>query len=276
MRRRASSPTPKPEAQGAAKEREAIMGAMKQELARSSKSLKFKTYDAPYFIAYQMKDVKQRGLTGKYGSIIGEDNERSRHVYAEVRVGDHSFDNYANVDNEAFRLNETSVDKRAPLDANSMALRGVLWRLTDQAYKKALSDYLTEKGGAVYAPEEVTKVPSFSKEKPATFRSASTPESFDEKSWRETIKEVTAQMVKAEGIVDSSMDVSQRSTVRYLATSEGTDIIDEQVVYAIHIEAYTRASDGMKLDNGRSYYARTASELPLGPGHQGRRGDHAR
>ena len=244
------------------KEREALMGAMKKELARSSTRLKFKTYDAPYFIAYQMKDVKRRGLTGKYGSIISEDNDRSRHVYTEVRVGDHSFDNYANIDNEAFRLNETAVDKRAPLDANPMALRGVLWRMTDQAYKKALSDYLTKKGGAVYAPEERTKVPSFSKEKPATFRGPSTSKPFDEKAWRQTIKEVTAQMVKSKGVVDSSMDVSQRTTVRYLTTSSGTDIIDEEVVYAIHIEAYTRAPDGMRLDNGRSYYARTASELP--------------
>lgn len=259
-----AAPTPptQPASQGAAKEREAIMGAMKQELSRSSKSLKFKTYDAPYFIAYQMKDVRRRGLKGKYGSIISEDNERSRHLYTEVRVGDHSFDNYANVNNEAFRLNETSVDKRAPLDANPMALRGVLWRMTDQAYKKALSDYLTKKGGAVYAPEKSTKVPSFSKEKPATFRHAPSASSFDAKAWRKTIQEVTTQMVKSKGIVDSSMDVSQRSTVRYLATSAGTDIIDEQVVYAIHIEAYMRAPDGMRLDNGRSYYARTADALP--------------
>lgn len=261
----AASPAKKTQtsdAQGNAKSREVVIGAMKQELKRSMSKLKFKDYKAPYFMAYQLKDHKRLGLTGKYGSVVSKTDSRTRYLYTEIRVGDHSFDNYANIDNEAFRLNETPVDKRAPLDNNAMALRGVLWRMTDAAYKKALSDYLTKKGGAVYSPEKKTSLPSFSKEKMHKYRGQTQKVEFDQQTWKKHIATITKQMVKSKNVVDSSMDVSVTRVVRYLTTSTGADIIDEQVIYAIHIEAITRAKDGMKLDNGRSYYARSAAQLP--------------
>jgi len=242
--------------------REQVLDAMKAELERSRNSLKFKDYDAPYYIAYRLKDIEQRSITGKFGSIIVDSDERQRYVYTEVRVGDYAFDNHANIDNEAFRLSEYQADKRAPLDENLKAIRGTLWLLTDEAYKKALSDYLTKKGGAVYATEDKTNVDSFSKEKPSKFRGAITPVSFDEASWSKQVKALTKKMRDADGILDAIMDVGVTKTTRYLVTSEGTTIVDDIVIYSIQLEAMTRADDGMALENSRTFYARTQDGLP--------------
>ena len=245
-----------------ASEREEVIGAMQAEMQRSIKDLKFKDYDAPYFVAYQLKDLDSRSVTGRFGSLIDTSNSRNRYVYTEVRVGSYSFDNFANIDNEAFRLQEYSVDKRAPLDGNTLALRGILWQLTDEAYKKALSDFLTKKGGAVYATDEKTDVPSFSKERTAKFRDDLRGVPFDQKKWGEVVKRMTAKMRKSKILIDGAMEVTVNHTTRYLVTSEGTDIVDNEVVYSIQIEAMARAEDGMPLENGRTFYARTAGELP--------------
>jgi predicted Zn-dependent protease len=245
-----------------ASEREEVIDAMQAELQRSMKQLKFKDYDAPYFIAYQLKDLDSQSVTGRFGSLIDRSDTRNRYVYTEVRVGDYAFDNFANIDNEAYRLQEYSVDKRAPLDTNMLALRGILWQLTDEAYKKALSDFLTKKGGAVYATDEKTDVPSFSKERTQKYRGEVRAAPFDQEKWAKVVERMTARMRKSKVLIDGAMEVSVNHTTRYLVTSEGTDIVDDQMVYSIQIEAVARADDGMPLENGRTFYARTASELP--------------
>jgi predicted Zn-dependent protease len=69
-------------------------------------------------------------------------------------------------------------------------------------------------------------------------------------------------MLDEEQLIDSAVDVSATRVVRYLASSEGRSIVDEFTLYAIQVEAWARADDGMLLDNGRSFYARDVGDMP--------------
>ena len=260
-----TAPTPSQSAQQpqvTAAERGAILGAMEQELARSMEQLKFKDYQSPYFIAYQLKDVAQQSVFGRFGSLLARDDTRTRLLYTEVRVGDYSFDNFANIDAESFRMQDFESEHRAPLDADTTALRGALWSLTDDMYKAALSDYLTKKGGAVYATEEKTDVPSFSREPAASFDLVDQRPEFDRKRWEELTKKVTTKLREASWMLNATMEVASTYTTRYFVNSEGTRILDDHLVYSIQIEALARAKDGMALTNGRSFYAREVESLP--------------
>ena len=242
-------------------EREAIVDALQTELQRGM-TLRFRDYEAPYFIGYTVKDHTEETIRGKYGAIATDDTTRQRTAYVEVRVGDYAFDNKANVEGESFRLTEYQADRQVPIDANDHALRGTLWLLTDEAYKKAVSDYLTKKGAAVYATDEKTKVASFSTESAVKHRGPARRLTFDREHWRDVVRSVSRRMLKAPQLIDSAIDVSASRIVRYLITSEGTSIVDEFTIYSIHVEAWARADDGMLLDNGRSFYARDADRLP--------------
>lgn len=245
-------------------EREQLLDAMKAELKRSQASLRFKDYKTPYFLAYQLKEVQTDSVTARYGGVISQGPSRVRNLYVEVRVGDYTFDNFANIDNESFRMGDDPSDRRAPLDTRPMALRGALWRLTDEVYKKALSEYLTKKGGAVYATEDKTRTPIFSKlsTPPASYRSPVTALSFDRAKWKKVSQSLSDQIKADASIIDSSVEIGVIKTTRYLTTSEGADIADERTIYSIQISAVTRAPDGMKLEHGRSFYARTPAKLP--------------
>ncbi len=253
-----SAPTPEQRLQT----RDAMLGALKSELTRSISKLRFKDYEAPYFVAYRLADVERHDLSGKFGSIISESSSHDRVVYTEVRVGDYAFDNHANIDNESFRFADYEPDRRAPLTDDADALRGVLWLLTDDAYKRALSEYLTKKGGAVYATDEKTDVASFSKEEASSHRGPQKDLTFGKKSWEKRIERLTRMMRQSDIVLDAQMDVSAQRTTRYFVNSEGSEIIDEHVIYSIQIEAMTRAEDGMRLQNSRSFYAPAEAELP--------------
>lgn len=248
--------------QAETEEREAVLGAMEAELQRGMKKLKFRDYEAPYFIGYVVKDRTEETIAGKYGAISTDDTTRLRTAYVEVRVGDYQFDNHANVEGESFRLSEYQADPTVPLEAAPAALRGTLWLLTDEAYKKAVSDFLTKKGGAVYATDDKTAVPSFSRETAVRHRGPARRIEFDRDHWREIVRDVSASMLREKQLIDSAIGVNASRVVRYLTTSEGTSIVDEFTLYSIQVEAWARADDGMMLEHGRSFYARDARELP--------------
>jgi len=241
--------------------RDRISEAMKAELDRSME-MRFRDYEPPYFIAYGLNDVNTTTIAAKFGSVFMDDESRARSAYVEVRVGSYDFDNYANIEGESFRLADYSPARNAPLDDNVEAVRGAFWLLTDDVYKKAVSDYLTKRGSSVYDTDAKTAVPSFSKEAPVKFRGEFRSKDLDTEQWKKVLAQISASLAKDDVILDSQVDLTVSHHTRYFVNSEGTDIIEEHLLYSLQLAAFARAEDGMLLDTGRSFYARASSQLP--------------
>ena len=73
-------------------ERGAVLAAMAAELSRSTERLRLKGYEAPYFVAYQVKDVTRHELGGRYGAIFEDDQPPRAEALVDVRVGSYEFD----------------------------------------------------------------------------------------------------------------------------------------------------------------------------------------
>jgi predicted Zn-dependent protease len=58
------------------------------------------------------------------------------------------------------------------------------------------------------------------------------------------------------------MKVTAEKQVRWFTSSEGTALVTEETLYAIHVQAVARAVDGQLLENSRDFYARTEATLP--------------
>src|SRR5215467_9317651 len=77
---------------------DAVMRAMRDELARSMKKLQLETLQKPYFISYRVVDVDNCSITASFGAMTTSICEprgaaRNRNLGVEVRVGDHARDN---------------------------------------------------------------------------------------------------------------------------------------------------------------------------------------
>src|SRR5262249_12737587 len=70
-----------------------VLLAMKAELSRSMAKLRLKGYEAPYFIAYSVRDYRQGETLARFGALVSNLSTRNRQAYAEVRVGDYQLDN---------------------------------------------------------------------------------------------------------------------------------------------------------------------------------------
>ena len=246
--------------------RQRMLGALAEELTRAKVSLQLKGHDAPYFIAYGVRGVDSQEIGAKYGALFLDHHKHDRRLQVDVRVGSYELDN--STQQEMFEFGDSDsgylAGREAPLDDDELALRNSLWLLTDEAYKKSLSAYLKKKGKEVYRPDDPDQPPSFSREEARTSLAPPLPHPFDKQAWIREARAQTARMQPHPEIFDSQMRVSCDHEEREYATSEGTRIIQESAIYGLHVLAYSRAPDGMLLENSRDFYSASEAELPRG------------
>lgn len=247
--------------------RRSILAAMKDELRHSMEKLRLDDHEAPYFVAYQLKELQGYGILSRYGAIFDERSRREGKLFVDVRVGSYESDSSERPSEPSFFFSDPGgptylAPMDAPLDVHPDALRTALWLLTDQQYKAALSSWLKGKAQQVYSPKEKEKVDSFSRVEPVRFVQDPVAFSFDREKWKEVSRRLSSLMAERGELVDSEIRVTADKQLRILATSEGAELVTEETLYAIHLQAVTRAPDGELLDNARSFYASTEGGLP--------------
>jgi TldD protein len=242
----------------------ALLDAMSQETGRSMERLRIQGYEAPYFLAYQVKDLRQEEVGGRFGALFEDVVRHDRKLFVDLRVGSYDFDS-SNRDELSMFLGQEGqtwfAPKEAPLEDDPEALRNALWLVTDEKYKEALSTYFKKKSKGVYRAEE-DRTPSFSREAQQRHVDAALPFAFDRARWRGEVKRITAMFREHPALFDSSMKVTAEKEVRWFTSSEGSALVTEQVLFGVHVQAVARASDGQLLENGRDFYARSEASLP--------------
>jgi len=246
--------------------RGALLDSMKAELARSMERLRLSGFEAPYFIAYQVRDHRTEEVTGRFGAVFDDQSRHDRRLAADVRVGSYALDSSGPQDDLSFFVGPEQqtwfAPREAPVDDDPLALRGALWLVTDEKYKEALSTWFKKKSRTVYRADEADRAPSLSLEAPQAHVDPPLAFPFDRSRWREEARALSALFRDHPDVFDASVKVAADKQVRWLATSEGTALLTEEALYAVHVQATARAVDGQLLDNSRDFYARTEGGLP--------------
>lgn len=261
--KKAAVPSPAPKKKD---QRLVVLGALKDELARSKQKLRLTGEDGPYFIRYIVRDYDDYDLGARFGAIFDDNYQHVRQGAVEVRVGSYQFDNTADDSTERM-LDFDDFDRYqppvyVPVDDDPDALRATLWLQTDARYKEALATLHKKRGSRVTKMVEDEKMPSFSKEKPARAVDAPANVAFDHAAWSDRVRRVSALMKKYPEIFDSQVKMSVDHQTRYLVTSEGTELVSERLIYSIQLLASARAHDGLLISHFKSFYGGSEAEMP--------------
>lgn len=244
-----------------------LITAMSEEMQRAMSRLRLKGYEAPYFIAYSVRDYESYELTGRFGALIARSHGRNRTAYAEVRVGDYRLDNTSS-ERDLFDVSDPDTydpPTEAPIDDDPQALRATLWLLTDAKYKRALAAYAKKRGKRATTIVEDEHLPSFSREKPAKHVDPPAPLKLDEAQVAERVRAASALFKQYPDLFDATVKLGADRVVRYFVNSEGSQVVTERVIYSAHVAAATRAKDGMLLEHEKDFYGRELGELPDEP-----------
>jgi TldD protein len=254
-------PAPPPLPDGSVK---TTVSAMQKELARAMGKMRLKGYEAPYFIAYGVRDYDEREVTARFGALVSKDRDHGRQAHVEVRVGDYQLDNTSS-EHEIFDLSDPDSwepPSQTTLDDDPQALRNTLWLLTDAKYKRALADYAKKRGRRATAVVEDESLPSFSKETRNVSVDALGTIDWNEDSLAARVRQASLRFRNYPELLDATMRFSLDRVTRYITNSEGSLVVSDRVIYGVHMTAVTRAKDGMLLQHDKVFYARTPSGLP--------------
>jgi TldD protein len=243
-----------------------VLGALEAEMTRSKRKLRLPGEDAPYFMRYLVREYDDYDLAARFGAMFDDSYQHVRQGAVEVRVGSYQFDNTAN--DPAEKLFDFDDFDRyqppiyAPLDDDVDAMRATMWLQTDTRYKQALAALHKKRGTRVTHMVEDEKLPSFSREKTAHAVDLPVTLSLDRATWSDRLRRVSALFKQYPEIFDSQVKMSVDHQTRFIVTSEGTELVNERLIYSIQLLASARAPDGFLINHFKSFYGATEAEMP--------------
>lgn len=242
-----------------------LVVALRAELARAQSKLRLRGYEAPYFLAYAIRELENFELVGRFGALQRHDRNRARAAYVEVRVGDYQLDNSGEPSDST--MDPDDVDGYEPgvevaIDDNPEAIRGTLWLLTDMKYKRALSAFAKKRGKRANALIEDEDLPSFSREKPTTFIAPERALERDEVALAELVRTASARFKTFPHVFDANVRIDGERIRRTMVTSEGALVATERILFGLHVVAGARAKDGTLVEQQKDFYGHAVTDLP--------------
>jgi len=240
---------------------DAVMRAMKDELARSMSQLHLQQMDKPYFIAYRAQDVTHNEISATLGSLTSSRGtpSRNRVLGVELRVGDYALDNTNFFSMQRLRSGPAAMlfsgVGQGSLDDNYSQIRREFWLATDTQYKRALED-LTAKKAAMKMRNGGETLPDFSKEKPTSLTAPSVSSVPDLGPLEELARELSAVFRSAPEIERSSVTIHFRNVVVRYVNSEGASFVRSDPLLKLEVQAQSQSADGLPISDSFSIYGR--------------------
>ena len=237
-------------------EDDAVLEVMYEELDRSYSILK-EVDQPPYYLSYEIIQENSFTVNGGFGQVFSENRSKLNRLYLEIRVGGFELDNTHPIPMRGFGFGDmlAALDTSGiPID-NKDALRTVLWKQTDTAYKQAVNDYANVLSSMQSLVEEEDQSGDFSNAPTEKYVAPPLAIKENEELLRNKLVRYTTAFSDVEHIVSNQISISQAIETRWFVNTDGTRIKDESVLYFISIAATSKADDGMILQRTLTYQA---------------------
>ena len=245
-------------------EDDVLQRALRDELARSMQQLQLEDLEQPYFVSYLVREVKSKGSSATFGSLLNSGEGHSRALSVEVRVGDYALDN---TNFRSFSFGGTGVVRmyggsmQLPLEDDYDELRRKIWLATDGAYKKALED-LARKRATLQNKTRTEEIPDFSGEEPTTAVHEMAPVVLDLDALDQRVRQLSGLFREMPDIYTSRVRFNGSNTSIHYLNSEGSSFSRTSSSLTFTAVAATQAPDGMPLEDFVAVYARSPEDLP--------------
>ncbi|MFN0060012.1 MAG: metallopeptidase TldD-related protein [Planctomycetota bacterium] len=250
-----------------ADDEDVVIRALVDELKRSM-TLQLEDLAKPYFIQYTVDEGVTQRISASYGALVDSDRTQSRRLQNQVRVGGPDLDN-TNFQGSGGAGGRGIGARGAggggaaalPIDDDYTALRQVIWRATDQAYKSAVETF-TEKRAYMEGKELTDRPQDFSPGSKVERISPKVRLDPEVAAWEAKLRELSKRFNDYAHVLDASVDLAAWARNRYLVNSEGTRVRDGDAGVTLTLRAEVQADDGQRLFDQLEYRADAVAKLP--------------
>lgn len=243
-----------------------LMRILKDELQREMSELK-KQDAPPYFISIMVTNQKNYSTSASFGTLTNSSKYERTYLTISVRVGDYSLDNSHELRGDIY--NPAQYDRSAveiPADFNEDAVRSAVWREVNRKYRQAVEAFDKVKANvAVKVREEdlsgdfaaIDKIENYYEE-PLKFEELIG----DKIEWENKVKKYSQPFLIEKNIYVANASLNFILLRKYLLTSEGTNIVQNQVYTQGYVHSMIKSSDGMELPLYKSYFSHLPKNMP--------------
>ncbi len=240
-----------------------IIKIISDELNREFTRLGEENYP-PYYLSYRVDEIHSTAIESTFGSLTQSDNYNGRILTTTIKVGSYELDNTHELKN-GFNTNNTghSFGTIFPVEDTENALRQAIWRVTDRAYKNAVSSYtIIENSLKNDTPKYIG---DFSREPPVNYYEPPPDHSenkLNKPEWENKIKKFSGPFLEEQEIIVGKALLTYVFERKYFISSEGSKIAQNKTYTRLQIFGKIKADDGSLLPLYKSYYAFRPSDLP--------------
>ena len=221
-----------------------ILRAMRAETGRA-RHLKFDGLESPYYVEANVDDIDGFSAIATLGGLLSAGRTHYRSPRVEVRVGSYRFDN-TNYIGSGFIFGSNYDVDRMPLEDNYELLRRYLWLAIDRAYKSAVES-ISRKRAALKNVSIGEQPDDFGKVEPLRRVDPVAPASFNQEAMKALVRRLSGVFAKYPELRNSSVEFNGVHDIRYMETTEGTEVRQQEHVEVIRLRASSQAPDGMML-----------------------------
>jgi predicted Zn-dependent protease len=183
-------------------------------------------------------------------------------VYADVRVGNHRFDNVIDGGLGVRGDERESADwLDGPDGLDAVALQVALWKLTQIKFDEALQDYYDHRKALVseYLRDEVD---SFTRERALVHIDPLRDGSFPREKWEDVLREVSRRHLDHPEVHDPALNLHAERIQRWFVNSDGTRVVTEDVYVEVDVVGWILTEDGVYTEASRQIYSRDVAGVP--------------
>lgn len=231
--------------------------AMTDELARAISKLELPGIGKPYYLSYQLWDMRTANAAASFGALTSSIATPQRLVDIDLRIGDYALDS-SNFTDGFERRQTVSLGAEDDYDA----ARHELWLATDRAYKAA-GEALDRKQAVIKEEaKNPDEAPSFSKDTPVKLAEVA-PLATPELARLEALAgKLSAGFRGNPDAYRGSVRVHEVRGNRYFVSSEGASAAAAFGEVRVTVTCATQADDGMPLHDSIVFVAPTLDQLP--------------
>jgi TldD protein len=239
------------------------MEVMKEEMTRNFEALQ-KEPDPPYYMSYSIDDVRMQSVAGSFGAIMNVADNKVSYLRVEVRAGSYQLDSSHEIRGDSLSSLRSRLGSgvQAPIDESPDALRVILWRETDKAYKNAVESLARVKSQQSVMVAEEDRSDDFSRIEPKNFQEDPIEAVVDLDKWADRIRKFTKEFKKYHFILSSSGSFRNEIRQKHYVNTEGASVSVPAVYMRLQIVAAVKADDGMELPLYLSYFGFKESDFP--------------
>jgi TldD protein len=245
-------------------EKDELLDILIEEMNREMDGFK-NVENPPYFLSYLVTEEHSSRIQSSFGAITGEDNNHSRVLDIDLRIGNYELDNSHEIRDRSFfgsfGYNRTSL----PIENNDAAIKQIIWQATNKKYREAADKYAKVLADASLVVEKEDTSADFTKEKAYQYYEKPLLENklkIDNDFWKQKLKAYSAVFLENPDMLEGNVTLTYNVVRKTFVNSEGSKIAQNLVYARIFMSGLVKAEDGMLLPLHKDYFAFDVKDFP--------------